>query len=97
MKSKNASKMLSRIVMACMAGLLIVVLTGCIPPSTIRSLAPTMGHWIYQKDDRGVEHKIGCAAGGNECAYVAIGCSKVEIPVSLAEKLIEWKANAPQL
>jgi hypothetical protein len=93
MKSRVVSKMLSCIILACMAAFLTLNLTGCIPPSEIKKLQPTMGHWILDTDG----NKTGCGAGGNQCAYIAIGCSQVEIPVSLAEKLIEWQDSAAQL
>jgi len=95
MRSRSALKRLSCILLGCMAVSIMVISTGCIPPTLIKKMQPTLGHWVYEKDPvTGVEHKIGCNAGGNECAYFAVGCTKVEIPLTLAQQLIEWQSNA---
>jgi hypothetical protein len=97
-KSETASKMLSCVIMISMAASFVVIFTGCLPPATIKKLQPTMGHWVYEKDpETGAQHRVGCVAGGTECAFVALGCTRVDIPVSLAEQLIKWQASTAQL
>lgn len=93
MNMRIASKRVSSILLACLVASFALNLSGCTLPDLWKKTQPRLGRWIRNPQTNEIE---GCGGAGNECAYVAIGCSNIQIPISLAEKLIEWQASAAQ-
>jgi hypothetical protein len=98
MKSRIVSKRLSGILLACLVVVLMVNCIGCSYAQYLKKYTPMLGSWIIEKDPvTQVERRVGCRAGGNECAYIDVGNMQVEIPVSWAVQLIAWQSSAAQL